>query len=40
MSDQCDSVIAKNKQNWIRSKEVLFLETQLSNKTFFFQLRK
>ena len=38
MSYQCGSVITKNKQNWIRSKGVLFLETQLSNKTFSFSL--
>ena len=40
MSDQCGSVTTKNKQNWIRSRGVLFLRAQLSNKTFSFNSEK
>ena len=36
MSDQHGSVTTKNKQNWIRSRGVLFPGAQLSNKTFSF----
>ena len=36
MSDQCGSVTTKNKQNWLRSRGVLFLRAKPSNKTFSF----